>query len=735
MGCIATTQPAAPMASFETLQKLAEHPDWIDPRSDLRVFLGEPGAPEATKTTIEPGNVFSPGMMTFGVTYWLRLPATDDFFATETMPLDALRWSYEEGYLPLIHCRWDAGGVGVWHSLFQDGTAAERSEAVRGRVRLTNTRDTAMSVQLFIALRSLGPAGGPVHDLRLSPDGRGLWLARRDLPLLTVDEQATAAGCGVGDPSPLALLGQVPEARSAEDAEGWCYGLFRWDLDLSSGSTWQVHFDCPMQTYDAGPLTAELPSTATSQPDAYDQRAAAHLDQWRERLGRTALEVPDQAFHDAFYAGLQHMLTAVVGDQIRIAPLSYPLPWLRDSVFIQHCFDLAGLHHIARAGAEYCARNDFFGGFGAEGDAPGQGIWALVEHYRVTRDRDWLRGVYPAILRKCDWLFRMRRAEAPIQVVSDTPVLSFTHSHRASGVICLAARDGIIRGTMDHGVEHALGWVNHWALRGLRDAAYAATVLGEAEDAARYTHEADELNAALERYADAHPDFFGHERTVNSLLWPTRAWEDRTERIAAGFDRWWQEFRGDAETYRPEPYWLYFEFAQAHNALLLGQPERAWQVLRYRLEHQDLPGLYGYREGGAGVGTRNAVHGVTLIGQLRGCHKLFHSITPHGWSASELWLLQRAMLVEEWRDGLLLFAGVPREWLRPNGRIAFRAFPTAFGTVDGTLEIDAAGRSATATLSGVEPGTDVTVRLAGHEATATARNLLGVTMNLELRFP
>ena len=50
------------MASHETLEKLAQNPDWLPPLSDLRVFLGQPGAPEATKTTVVPGNVFSPGM-------------------------------------------------------------------------------------------------------------------------------------------------------------------------------------------------------------------------------------------------------------------------------------------------------------------------------------------------------------------------------------------------------------------------------------------------------------------------------------------------------------------------------------------------------------------------------------------------------------------------------------------------------------------------------------------------
>lgn len=716
------------MASFDTLQALAAHPDWIAPRSDVRVFLGEPSAPEATKTTIEPGNAFSPGMHTFGVTWWLRLPDDATFFAPETAPLETLAWSYEDGYLPLLHCDTQVEGIAARHSLFQDGAAAERSEAVCCQLRLDNTRSERANVQVFIALRSLGPAGGPVPDLAVGRDGRSFWMIQRDLPLLGIDSTPAAIGCGIGDPSPLARSGLVPTEQSARDRDGWCFGLARFDLTLAPGATWHVRLDCPQQTY--GSLQNDFPGTATPRPEQYDARAEAHLVAWKTRLSQIALDVPDADFHNAFFAGLQHMLTATVGDQARIAPLSYPLPWLRDSVFIIRCFDLAGLHTMARAATEYCARNDFFGGFGAEGDAPGQGIWALVQHYRITHDTDWLARIYPSIQRKCAWLFRMRRAQRPIQVVVDTPTLAFTHAERAAGVICVSAQDGLIMGAMDHGIAYSVGWINHWALCGLREAAYAAQELRFAEDAAAYAAEAAELMVALRAFADGTPAFFEHERTVNSLLWPTQAWETDLARAETGFNTWWQQFRGDGDDFRPEPYWLYFELAQAHNALLFGQRERAWQVLDYRLRHQDLPGLSGWREGGQGVGTENAIHGVTLINQLRGCQR-FDSITPHGWSQAELWLLQRAMLIEEWQGGLLLFAGVPPDWLQPNACLAFRDFPTWYGKASAELRIDADGRSAHISVTGIATGTPVHVRLAGQELESTATKS-GITLNVAL---
>jgi len=316
----------------------------------------------------------------------------------------------------------------------------------------------------------------------------------------------------------------------------------------------------------------------------------------------------------------------------------------------------------------------------------------------------------------------MRRTEQPIQITTDTPVLAFTHAERAAGVICLAAQDGIIMGSMDHGVSYALGWVNHWALCGLQEAAFAAHELNFTEDTVRYEDEREALQQAFTQFITQHPDLFTQERTVNSLLWPTNAWSHAVEQVHQHFMRWWGQNRVKHGQFVPEPYWLYFELAQAHNALLMGEIDLVWQVLDYRLRHADLPGLYGLREGGDGVGTENAVYGVTLINQLRGCHK-FDSITPHGWSQAELWLLQRAVLVEEWAGGLLLFAGVPTSWLIPNARIDFRHFPTAFGRISAELTVDATGQQGQVSVSGAAEGTPLSLRLNGQTQHAAAQAL------------
>ena len=205
------------MASPETTEALATHPDWIAPRSDKRVFLGQPGAPEATKTTVEPGNAFSPGMLTFGVSWWLRFPDRRAFFAPEEAPLAALGWRFEDGFLPVVVCETTVDDLAVRHSLFQDGDAATRSEAVCGEIELTAA--APVRVELFVAVRSLGPAGGPLTALAIDDDAI-VQLPLRGLPILVADRPANAVGCGVGDPSPLARDGAVPSTLRAEDPAG-----------------------------------------------------------------------------------------------------------------------------------------------------------------------------------------------------------------------------------------------------------------------------------------------------------------------------------------------------------------------------------------------------------------------------------------------------------------------------------------------------------------------------------
>ena len=68
------------------------YPGWIWNRSDTHTFLAVPGTHEAYKTVVEPGNTFSPGPATYGVSVWLY---DEKLHTVEEMKLEEFKTSFK----------------------------------------------------------------------------------------------------------------------------------------------------------------------------------------------------------------------------------------------------------------------------------------------------------------------------------------------------------------------------------------------------------------------------------------------------------------------------------------------------------------------------------------------------------------------------------------------------------------------------------------------------------------
>jgi len=129
------------------------------------------------------------------------------------------------------------------------------------------------------------------------------------------------------------------------------------------------------------------------------------------------------------------------------------------------------------------------------------------------------------------------------------------------------------------------------------------------------------------------------------------------------------------------PSWTYFNLAEAHQWLPLGQPAKVWNDLRWFWNNQTSPGLYTWWEGS---GEENTFH---RWEQARGWVTPPH-VTPHYWTAAEMLLLQLDMLAYvEPGDGkpvLVIGAGVPAAWL--DKAVSVEDLPTRLGKVDWSWE-------------------------------------------------
>ena len=617
----------------------ARHPDWIWNRADTHVILSVPRAPEPFKTPVEPGNSFSPGPGTFGVSTWVMADGT--LYAPEQMPLADLTWRFEGGFYPVLHACWQAGALAMETELFADGDTTSAAYDDWYAVRVRNTAQGPVNARIALPFRSFGAAGGPITALA-AQDGCVLVNGH---PACYPDDLSFGFGAvsyaETGeDIGQLLRRGEVPTQCAVQDDSTWASGALWYDVRLAPGEEKRFSFCFPLHV---GQLAQNRKAPQRPLPLAAHREKL--LADWHDILS-IQLSLPDQRFTEALQCQLTHLYMFTVDSAIRICPISYPIWWLRDGVYVLNALNKGGLHAFGEASCRHIAPNDAFGGFGAEGDGPSDGIWALSEHFLLTRDMDYLRDMFPHIARRAALLMQMRRTEVPLHKFTEFVIPKMMLSPETD-VMCLAAQDGLIVGRMDHHLP--LFWINGFAYLAMKRAALCARALSL--DDAPYEREAGEILAALRRKV---PEAFGkNDRDVNSAFWPADWATPDDPLIQQRFDEFWQRVRCPDGQHVPEPEWTYFEAGQAHNYVLLGQRERAWVSIEHFLTHHTAPGLYTYLE---------AIGNTALLWPRTRGWDDSTCVTPHGWTAAELFLLLRDCLAREQDDALVIGMGIPASW-------------------------------------------------------------------------
>ncbi|MCL1910249.1 MAG: hypothetical protein FWG05_04870, partial [Kiritimatiellaeota bacterium] len=662
-------------AHDEMARMKTAHPDWIWNHGDTHVFIAPPHSLDAFKTPVEPGNSFSPGPCTFGVSTWIFTDGK--LHSPERMKAEDLRWRWEDGHIPVLHCDWRAGNLDIKSILF---TSREPDGAIRDYLTIRicsgvaaqrrRSAGTPLHGKLFLTLRSFGASGGPVSSLCADPAANAILVNNRPAVIAETDGvfRAVSYEKTGKDISQFLQLGELPADTQVDDPSKWASGVIAYDFELQAGESATYDFAFPLHAGHWTLADQSLPAC----PLEVTRKREQFIEDWKNDL-RIGLDLPDKRFSEAMFAQIAALRQFMVCDSPRISPVSYPLFWLRDGSYIVNALDKAGRHDDMARAIRAVKDRDSFGGFGAEGDGPAMMIWMISEHYLLTRDRAFLEEMWPAVERLAALIIRMRNTDAPIRSYPEI-LIPQMQSDPSADILCLASKDGLIQGRMDHHIP--LFWINSFAWLALRRSAELADESGH--NPAPYHNEAAALLAALQAKA---PQIFGkNERDVNVAFWPSGwALENPSPIINARFDEFWKNTRNPMGVYTPEPLWTYFEAGQAHNQLLAGHPDRAWVSIEHFLSNHTAQGLYTYHEGNQDENSSG------LWQRARGWDEIRH-ITPHGWTSAELFLLLRDCLVHETADGLVIGAGIPASWRDRD--FAVTNLPTHFGPVSFTHRAD-----------------------------------------------
>ena len=658
---------------FDDTSEIVERVRVTPNRGDIHVFLGHPLSDDSDKTTVEPGGAFSPGLWTCGISLWIEREGV--LYCAETQEAGAIRFGFAGALPPILQSQWSAGeGLQVDCQLAHLGDEGTFGvDFVRYQLRA----HAAGRVRAWVVVRDVGPAGGKIDSLQW--DSGASELRINDAIRLSVIQGV--ADCHIipaGDlhDSPMALIGVDLHLSPDDEKSIATQGV---DLRVRHG-------------FARGCFAEQLNAASPFANMDVDQAFAAISREWDTTLPARVF-APDQRIAQTWEQCAYHLLAASECGLPRIGTANYPVLWMRDSVIVLRAMDIIGRHDLARLGATHLAPICFSGGFGAEADAPGEGIWALVQHGLMQGDTEFLREIFPHIQTRVVWIERMLTAEKPIREVGHNRIPFYINAP-AVNVLCAASAHGLVQGRMDWHSPNF--YINCWCYAGLINAAMAAERLGHASLADTWCRRAGEVQAAIGQHLLPH---YGNERDMVVAPHPTLACPgSRAElrrRFAACYKSRWLTADGQR---KPERLWTYFEAAAIHNAILLDHVEMAWINLDGMLSDGPFE-VHAYAEGNPGVNECLPFNNGNARRGWLGSQAVNGNM-PHNWTTAEMLLALRTIFVDDSGDVLVIGRGVPQTWITPGSRFGVREMPTRFGKVSFAITVDAAGHAQVEEWSG-----------------------------------
>ena len=137
---------------------------------------------------------------------------------------------------------------------------------------------------------------------------------------------------------------------------------------------------------------------------------------WNRKIGRITLNIPDADVLNTFRSQIAYILINRDGPAIQPGPRNYKRSWIRDGAMTASALLQVGLTEEARSYLDWCSAfvetngwvrqivntdgspsSLFLGEH--EWDSQGEFVFAMMEYYRMTRDRAFLEKHFDAMVR------------------------------------------------------------------------------------------------------------------------------------------------------------------------------------------------------------------------------------------------------------------------------------------------------------------------------------------------
>ncbi len=316
-----------------------------------------------------------------------------------------------DGYLPVLRTWWQDGPIYYEQTTFMDKLDGDLSvvrlddpTVVFVRVRVVNTSADEAGQARFSLHAMYSPSAHPRETLYVQGDR------------ILADYQGKPCLRALCD---MATRGKVTEERHA----------VLWSLDLAPGESHQFDAAVPSIT-----LTdeAEIDALRGRDFDADRKRVAAYWETLTEP--GTRITTPEPWINDFYKAHLRHMMIncykELDSDRLHahVGTFVYGM-YPNESCMMISDLDRRGYTDEARRClntllhyqgtvlflGDFKSKDGLFYGAGGHetghyNKSHGYVMWNMAEHWRNTRDREWMAEAAPKLVKACDWITRERQA-------------------------------------------------------------------------------------------------------------------------------------------------------------------------------------------------------------------------------------------------------------------------------------------------------------------------------------
>jgi hypothetical protein len=575
------------------------------------------------------------------------------------------------------------------------------------RYSLENTGPARLSGSLFVALRpfQVNPPWqtftivGGVSRIRHVHCGETIAVDGKVVIPLVRPQASGACTFDQGDVTDYLRRGTVPASSEVTDLREYASGALQYAVDLSPGGTMDVVLAVPFHE-DRGRVVPAIGQDSAR--ILFERHRAEVASAWEHRVGRVAITLPPEAqgIANCVASTLAYILINADSAALQPGSRSYERSWIRDGALISTALLQMGVSEPVRRYLEWygtyqypdgkipCVVDDRGAEPIPEHDSHGQFVYAVMQYFRFTGDTAWLRAQWPRVTRTLQYIQSLRAGRKTDLYRNGSP------TQRA----CF----GLVPESISHEgycpkPMHSY-WDDFFILRGLKDAAAMAVILGDSSRAREYAAERDDFRTCLyasmrllmrNRGVDYIPgcveqaEFGGLSATVGITPGEELGFIPDTL-VRSTFDRCYKEFVDRKNgTVRWDSY-LPYEFRFVGTFVYLGQRQRAGEMLSWFMRDRRPLEWNGWGE----VVWRDS-SAPRCIGDM-----------PHAWAGSDFIRSFRSMLVyERERDAsLVIGAGIMESWLDGPDGTSVLNLPTYFGKI--SYRIRRTGNAVEADITG-----------------------------------